>query len=196
MSTIEPINRERMLEQDRHLPRGQAYAVISIVTPPELRVEKREKTMMLKFLEYFCEKIPNLNPDVVKGEYELFREDNYDSVVAESDLEQSSLYAIKICGAYPSEKIAVDCAKSIHERCPYYDYGVAPLGNWLPIDVGLSSKDSKYTLDKLQELMDSYHDNQESAAAEFDKRVRSFNGPGEIEYANEDDVQPDVHIAL
>lgn len=81
---------------------------------------------------------------------------------ATSNMEDSTLYAIKVLGCFPTQQEAIDFVKEEHAReGRIFNLYISSVGTWSPFD---PSDDQimhvDYADQKLNEIMNAYHDNE------------------------------------
>jgi len=87
--------------------------------------------------------------------------------------DRSTLSGIKIRGVFASYEAACEHSKKVQSIDPYFNVFVGEMGKWLPFDPNPDSeavKDSEYANEQLNNMMQSYMENQEKAKIYHEQR--------------------------
>lgn len=86
---------------------------------------------------------------------------------------KTSIYGLKVRGAYPTQDQAAVRARSLQKKDPYHNVYVGEVGEWMPWDPAPEEVDEQeYPLDQLNTLMRAYKENTAKKDAFFEEEKR------------------------
>lgn len=115
-----------------------------------------------------------LNQDIDSNirENELSKDnikENYDYIKKSKN--ENKLVGIKIRGVFDKYDEACEYAKKLQSIDPHFNIYVGEMGKWLPFDADSSNvQNSEYQNNELNDMMKSYHENQEKANLFHERR--------------------------
>lgn len=86
---------------------------------------------------------------------------------------KTTMYGLKVRGAYPSQDQAAARARALQKKDPYHNVYVGEVGEWMPWDPAPEEVDEQeYPLDQLNTLMKAYKENAAKKDAFFEEEKR------------------------